>query len=59
MKLEITIEMDNEAFGEFTTIEVVRILKDTSEKIDRIGLVGDMTLRDCNGNRVGQLQILT
>jgi hypothetical protein len=55
MKLNIEIEMDNEAFADSTGFEAARILRRLSARIADLALeVGDaFTLMDANGNKVG------
>ena len=67
MKAKIEVEMDNAAFGEYPQDELRRILLSICEDIDNgFSLRGNQwledsprarTLRDSNGNRVGQLVI--
>ncbi len=51
----ITIETGNAAFGEHPKFEVARILRQLAENVELYGL-GEDTLRDVNGNIVGNAQ---
>lgn len=61
MKAVIKIRMDNSAFSNNNAMELARVLKDLSFKMIENGNdldVGDLfSVRDINGNRVGQLEI--
>ena len=59
MKCTITINMDNAAF-EDDPGELGRILREyalSQSNIDRLPSVGSATLRDINGNKVGNVEI--
>lgn len=57
MKVQITIDCDNEAFRDDAAGEVARILEELALKIDWLDyekpLTGGTTLYDANGNPVG------
>lgn len=64
MRIEITIELDNDAFqgassGDFNTEEVKRILVEAAEEFDEANQYENLRegnahpLHDINGNRVG------
>ena len=58
MKFTMTIDMDNDAFGQYPESELGEILEKTARKIIRQGAhVGDWDLFDTNGNRVGCFEI--
>lgn len=64
MKLTLTIEMDNAAFGDEPGPEAARILAWASKRLaeDLRGWVGGnkllyLPLRDLNGNTVGELKV--
>ena len=65
MEINIHIECDNEAFcpqevgthqGASASPEIARILADITDKVNRGG-IGDMHIRDINGNMVGYLEV--
>ena len=56
MKAVITVQMDNAAFENWQ-IELARILKELAEKLDTYSGDYKMSLRDYNGNKVGELAI--
>ena len=53
MKLMIEIEMGNDAFQEFPTVEVARILNTIPARMDFDGERQTIRLKDINGNMVG------
>lgn len=55
--LRITINMDNDAFGEDPEVEVKRILEDLNQKFAHYGMQ-DWVLRDINGNSVGAAKVV-
>lgn len=62
MKVTITINCDNAAFGDYDTngCEVARILQQAASGVDGTDLVpmaSDFTLFDSNGNRVGEMKV--
>ena len=65
MKAEITVEMDNAAFGDASVdsgVELARILRDLADRIDGVDHVwfvehAPLRVRDVNGNVVGSLKV--
>jgi len=60
MTLKITIIMDNAAFEGRSGDECARILRDAADKLDGRDMISGgtlFTLRDVNGNRVGEVQV--
>lgn len=62
MRLTLTIGMDNAAFGDpYREHELARILRWAADKLEGgsldASLVEGLSLRDCNGNRVGELKV--
>ena len=54
---KIEIDLDNDAFqGQegMEAMEVSRILEELVLKMNQTGVLGDTSLRDLNGSRVGQ-----
>jgi hypothetical protein len=49
----LTIETDNEAFAEYPHDEIARILHELAELLPRIEPEKSGSVRDINGNRVG------
>ncbi len=56
MHAKITVKMDNAAFEDTPATELARILRTLAEKIENEG-PGICTLRDVNGNTVGEFKI--
>ena len=55
MNATIKVKMDNAAFGDDPTAELARILRALAGRIDEgVNLDEDYSLRDVNGNRVGE-----
>ena len=59
MDLTIRINMDNAAFDESRGDEVERILREVSRLLPNPGLGDEVTLRDINGNTVGNAEVTT
>lgn len=59
MTITIRIKTDNAAFEDDKQGEVTRILTDYLEEVKRLGVLrlGDVTLRDYNGNTVGRVNV--
>ncbi len=55
MTVTITINTDNAAFQPDPAEEVARILELTARRLTSAGYIDTMTLRDINGNTVGEL----
>ena len=53
----ITISLANAAFGDNAGPECARILRKLADQFDNEGGVGDVSLRDINGNRCGQVSV--
>ena len=55
MKVEIIIQCDNEAFGDYPEFELARILLERGHKIRGAGPLGEgeSKIMDINGNSVG------
>lgn len=58
MKITITINTDNAAFSNGRDEEVSRILKELGTKIQHVGVENVTTVRDFNGNKVGEVIII-
>ncbi len=59
MKLRINISCDNSAFDDDPTLEVARILRDLAVRLVNEGpMLNDFTLRDVNGNTVGEARVV-
>lgn len=56
MTVTIKINCDNAAFYEQDSDEVARILRETADGIELLGL-GEKKLLDINGNHVGDLKL--
>lgn len=54
MKFKISIEIDNDAFQPDPRQELCRILRDLIDTLESDGWAGPYSLRDINGNKVGQ-----
>jgi len=50
----ISIDLDNAAFEAQEGAEVARILRELAEECEEGGVAENLTLRDVNGNTVGQ-----
>jgi len=57
MRVTITIDCDNEAFGDEPAVEVARILQRYTARLREAYRLEDCRLRDVNGNTVGQVEI--
>jgi len=57
MQVKITIDCDNEAFGDTPGMEVSRILRKTCDAM-LYGIPKDTILVDVNGNKVGKLEVV-
>ena len=59
MKLNLTIQMDNEAFSPEPEVEVARILHALADRCGQnLGIVGyERAVLDVNGNKVGTVKI--
>ena len=60
MKISIKITADNAAFEDYPAAEVMRILRELADHVNRRGGLspGDsLVLRDINGNRVGEMRV--
>ncbi len=55
--VRMTIETNNAAFSQDVGLEVARILRDAADRIEQGHGVDALTLRDINGNRVGELEV--
>ncbi len=54
-KVQLSIELGNAAFEDGPVeFEVARILRDLADKLESNGLDGEFSVRDINGNTVGQ-----
>lgn len=54
----LTIEMDNDAFGEYPEEELQRLLSKARQQVGLGALAGDTgTLMDINGNSVGTWEV--
>ena len=56
-KLTLTIATDNDAFEE-NPLEVAKILEELASYYRDRGFICDRVLRDSNGNRVGEAEIV-
>lgn len=58
MKAIIKIQMDNAAFadGDNAPYELARILREAADRLDD-GDISGFSLRDANGNTVGELKV--
>ncbi len=56
MNITVTINCDNAAFQPEPECEVARILKELANKLEYGGM-GEYSLRDVNGNRVGEVKV--
>jgi hypothetical protein len=54
MELNLNIETDNDAFGDFPQIELARIFREIAYKLET-GISPNFFLRDIDGNKVGQV----
>ena len=59
MTFKLEIATDNEAFDPYPGVEVARILRELSDKIecDRLHVGASYRLSDVNGNRVGEARV--
>jgi hypothetical protein len=57
-RLEITIELDNDAFARTPRIEVARILEEIARKSRDGRELDDRKLIDCNGNTCGSMKLV-
>lgn len=58
MRVNITIECDNDAFHPSQSNELARILQDAADRVLLEGTVGERPLLDLNGNTVGRLMVV-
>lgn len=56
-KVVVTIETDSDAFAEYPTGEVARILRQYANKVDQVSTVEPTFLKDINGNTVGEVRV--
>lgn len=58
MKLEIQIDMDNDAFESSRGEEAARILRQIAQRLEEpYASEGSFFVRDINGNRVGKVSV--
>lgn len=58
MTAKIEIRMDNAAFEDRPATELGRILRDLADNVEAGDFPNQISLRDLNGNRVGNFEIL-
>ena len=61
MLYRIDINTGNAAFGDYGSDEIARILRKLAGRIEGLPIqqLGELDLRDCNGNRVGAAVLTT
>lgn len=57
MKVVVTINTDNDAFTDYPTGEVARILRQYANKVNEESVVEPTFLKDINGNTVGEVRV--
>lgn len=57
-KFTLEIEIDNDAFGDEPEHEIARILKEFATAIHTYGIASKHSLRDLNGNTVGNTRLI-